>query len=281
MCEPFSLKENKYMIIDSWTKQNPKLVAGFTTKNGGVSQNEFQTLNVGFHVHDWLEDVQENRRLVAESLSFPLNSWVGAEQTHETHIQRVFHSDAGKGAKEYDTSFKRTDGFYTSDKNILLTLMYADCVPILFYAPKSGFIGTVHAGWKGTVGEIAPKMVRALQGEGVSVNEIHVMIGPSICKNCYVVDDKVIDNVQKLLEEYDEKPYNLISEGQYQLDLKQLNMILLEKAGIPKSHIEISTYCTSCHNELFFSHRRDKGHTGRLMSFIGWKEDIEYCESSR
>ena len=71
--------------------------------------------------------------------------------------------------------------------------------------------------------------------EGVSANEIFVVIGPSICQNCYVVDNKVIDNVQKLLEEYDEKPYNLISEGQYQLDLKRLNMLLLEKAGIPKA----------------------------------------------
>ena len=63
MSEPFSIQDNKYMIVDSWTKQNAKLVAGFTMKNGGVSQNEFQTLNVGFHVHDCLEDVQENRRL--------------------------------------------------------------------------------------------------------------------------------------------------------------------------------------------------------------------------
>ena len=98
---------------------------------------------------------------------------------------------------------------------------------------------------KSTVGEIAPKMVKALQQEGVSTDEILVVIGSSICQNCYVVDDKVMDNVQKLLEENDEKPYNLISEGQYQLDLKRLNLLLLQKAGIPKSHIELSTYCTA------------------------------------
>lgn len=275
MSEPFVLQEKKYMTVESWSKQNPNLIVGFTTKNGGVSQNDYTSLNVGFHVQDFLEDVQENRRLLADSLDFSLDSWVGAEQTHETDIRRVFRSDAGIGAKEYESSFKRTDGLYTSDKNILLTLVYADCVPIFFYAPKSGFIGVAHAGWKGTVGNIAQKMVRALQSEGVSSDEIFVVIGPSICQNCYVVDDKVIDNVQKLLEEYDEKPYNLISEGQYQLDLKQLNMLLLEKSGVFKSHIEISTYCTSCHDDLFFSHRRDKGRTGRMMSFIGWKEDLD------
>jgi YfiH family protein len=275
MSEPFMKSEDQYLVIDSWTKEDPQLVAGFTTKNGGVSQNDFQTLNMGFHVNDRPGDVKANRHLVADGLSFPLDCWVGAEQTHETSIQRVRHSDVGRGAAEYASSFKRTDGFYTSDKNILLTLMYADCVPILFYAPNRGFVGVAHAGWKGTVGEIAPKMVKALQGEGISANEIFVVIGPSICQSCYVVDDKVIDNVQKLLEEYDEKPYTLISDGQYQLDLKRLNAFLLEKAGILKSHIEVSTYCTSCHEDLFFSHRRDKGRTGRLMGFIGWKGDIK------
>lgn len=273
MREPFTLIKDRYLLIDSWTKKDPNLVAGFTTKNGGVSQKDYQTLNIGFHVDDRLVDVQANRRLLAEDLSFSLNCWVGAEQTHETCIQRIGRSDVGRGAIEYESSFKRTDGFYTSEKNILLTLCYADCVPLLFYAPKQGFIGAAHAGWKGTVGEIAGKMIKAWQGEGISANEIFVVMGPSICSNCYMVDDKVIHRVQKLLEEYDEKPYNLISEGQYQLDLKHLNAIILEKSGVPKHQIDISTYCTSCHDDLFYSHRRDKGRTGRLMSFIGWKEE--------
>lgn len=275
MLEPFILKENRYLIIDSWTKQDTTLIAGFTTKNEGVSHHPFQTLNIGFHVNDHLDDVNQNRQLIAESLSFPLDCWVGAEQTHETHIRRVFHSDIGKGAKEYESSFKRTDGLYTTDKNILLTLAFADCVPIFYYAPKHGFIGIAHAGWRGTVGEIATNMVKTWQSEGIPANDIFAVIGPSICQDCYIVDNKVIDNVQKLLEENDEKPYNLISEGQYKLDLKQLNAYLLEKAGIPKDHIDVSTYCTSCDKDLFFSHRRDKGHTGRLMGFIGWREEVE------
>ena len=194
-------------------------------------KREYHSLNVGFHVNDRLEDVQTNRR--SNSRKYIISLLIpgfGAEQTHETFIYKRFSVLTQVwGLKNMTQSFKKTDGFYTSDKNILLTLMYADCVPIFFYAPTSGFIGVAHAGWKGTVGEIAPKMVSALQSEGVSANEILVVIGPSICQNCYVVDNKVIDNVQKLLEEYDEKPYNLISEGQYQLDLKQLNMLFYWK----------------------------------------------------
>ncbi len=156
-----------------------------------------------------------------------------------------------------------------------MTLCYADCVPLYFLAPAHGMIGVAHAGWKGTVNGIARKMVEAWLNEGIKASEIFAVIGPSICSKCYVVDDYVMDLVQNLLVDIDEKPYNLISEGQYQLDLKQLNALILQKSGIPNSQIDVTSYCTSCDHELFFSHRRDNGKTGRLMSFIGWKEDLE------
>lgn len=78
-------------------------------------------------------------------------------------------------------------------------------------------------------------MVEAWLNEGIKATEIFAVIGPSICSKCYVVDAKVIDLVQNLLVDNDEKPYNLISEGQYRLDLKQLNALILQKSGIPKS----------------------------------------------
>ncbi|MFD9624398.1 peptidoglycan editing factor PgeF [Peribacillus muralis] len=274
MKEPFVLLDDQYMFIDSWRQQNLQLVAGFTTKNDGVSSGDFQSLNTGFHVGDRLQDVQENRRILAGKLQFPLDGWVGAEQTHETQILKVTSPDGGRGATDYSSAFKATDGFYTKDRNMLLTMCYADCVPLYFLAPAHGMIGVAHAGWKGSVNGIGRKMIEAWQSEGIKETEIFAVIGPSICSNCYVVDDKVIDLVQNLLEDNDEKPYNLISEGQYQLDLKRLNALILQKSGIPRSQIDITSYCTSCDSDLFFSHRRDKGKTGRLMSFIGWKEDL-------
>lgn len=275
MKEPFVLVEDQYLLVDSWRQHTLQLVAGFSTKKGGVSSGCFQTLNTGFHVGDRLEDVQANRRILAEKLSFSLDDWIGAEQTHETQIQQVTILDAGKGASEYPSSFRATDGFYTKDKNLLLTLCYADCVPLYFLAPAHGMIGVAHAGWKGTVHGIGRKMIEAWEIEGIKPTEVFAVIGPSICSKCYVVDDKVIDLVRNLLEEYDEKPYTLISEGQYQLDLKQLNAIILEKSGVPKEQIDVTSYCTSCDEDLFFSHRRDNGNSGRLMGFIGWKEDLE------
>lgn len=275
MKEPFSKTEDQYMLLESWGSSNLQLVAGFSTKNGGIGTDCYASLNIGFHVGDKLETVQHNKRILSEKLSFPLSAWVGAEQTHQTHIHRVTSVDKGKGALEYESGLKATDGMYTKEKGILLTLCYADCVPLYFLAPSHGMIGVAHAGWKGTVHGIASKMVEAWKMEGVDPAEIHAVIGPSICSKCYVVDNKVIDLVRNMLEENDEKPYNLISEGQYQLDLKQVNSLVLEKAGIPKSQIETTSFCTSCNEELFFSHRRDGGKTGRMMSFIGWKEEKE------
>lgn len=281
MTEPFTITDTKYLLADGWSGSAPGLIAGITTKNGGTSTGYLTSLNMGFHVQDLPEAVRENRELLAASLDFPLYSWVGAQQTHETNIKKIGKKDAGKGAADYASAFAETDGLYTAEKGILLTLCFADCVPLLFSVPKLGLIGAAHAGWKGTVGGIAGQMIRALTAEGAAPEDIHVLIGPSICSGCYTVDDKVIEKVQKLLEEPDEKPYNLISKGQYSLDLKQVNALVLKKAGIPAGQIGQTSLCTSCDRDLFFSHRRDKGHSGRIMSFIGWKEDIKENESNR
>ena len=279
--EPFTIRDTKYLLADGWSGSAPGLTAGITTKNGGTSTGCHTSLNMGFHVNDRPEAVLANREALAETLGFPLHSWAGAQQTHETIIKKIEKKDAGKGAADYDSAFAGTDGVYTAEKGILLTLCFADCVPLFFSVPKRGLIGAAHAGWKGTAGGIAGEMVKALRGEGADPEDIHVLIGPSICSSCYAVDDKVIEKVQKLLEEHDEKPYNLISKGQYSLDLKQANALVLKKAGIPAEQIGQTSFCTSCDRDLFFSYRRDKGCSGRIMSFIGWKEDLKGNEGYR
>ena len=271
--EPFILQNNPYFLLENWMNQFPHLMAGITSKNGGYSEGEFKSLNLGFHVGDVLKDVQLNRSEIATKLEFPLDSWIGAEQTHNDNILKVTRADRGKGAECYATSLKDTDGFYTDEKGILLTLCYADCVPLFFIAPERGVIGVAHAGWKGTVKQIAKKMVELWQKEGIAPEQIFAAIGPSICEKCYIVDKRVIDFVQKVLEDVEKKPYNLICEGQYSLDLREVNRLLLLKAGIPEQQILVTDYCSSCDREHFFSHRRDQGRTGRMLSFIGWKED--------
>lgn len=272
--EPFVIKEQEYLKIESWMKENPGLLAGFSTKNGGFSQGAFSGLNFGFHVGDDPLSVCRNRELLSTKTGFPLSSWVGAEQTHENKIKKITRADQGKGSNRYETSFRGTDGFFTDEKGVLLTLCFADCVPLYFLDENKGFIGLAHAGWKGSVSGIAKEMVSVFVQNGSNPATISAKIGPCICKKCYIVDNRVITFVQKILEGVEKKPYNQINNDQYSLDLKELNKLILLSAGLREENISQTNYCTSCHGEHFYSHRRDQGNTGRMIAFIGWKEDL-------
>ncbi|MDQ0215046.1 YfiH family protein [Oikeobacillus pervagus] len=272
MMEPFQLVNESYYLIKDWQIKDPSLVAGFTTRFGGVSGKPFDELNMGFHVGDQVEDVRINRKRLANSISFPIDEWIGAEQTHKHHIQYVTSLHKGRGALQYEDSLLDTDGLYTDESNLFLTLCYADCVPIYFLSFEKKKIGIVHAGWKGTVLGIAAELVKIWKNLGIHEDEIHVVIGPSICGNCYIVDDRVINQVKKRLSPSQELPFTMKETGQYYLDLKRMNELILREAGIPKLQIRTSKLCTSC-DHRFFSHRRDHGKTGRMIGFIGWKEN--------
>lgn len=114
-------------------------------------------------------------------------------------------------------------------------------------------------------------MIQRWKDEGINVKDILVAIGPSISKNEYIVDNFVVDQVKKVLPKAShQKAFTEVSIGQYELDLRAVNFELLKIAGVKEENILCSKYCTSQDSTLF-SHRRDKGNTGRMMSFIGMK----------
>lgn len=271
----FSRQSEGILQLKSWENIDPSVVAGFTTKIGGFSDAPFQSFNMGLHVGDDPKLVVQNREKLANEIGFPTSNWVCSEQVHDADILKVTSNHAGKGVYIYEQGITGTDGLYTREKNLLLTLCFADCVPLYFTAPQYGLIGAAHAGWKGTVKDIGGNMIRIWDTEeNVSPEDIHIVIGPAIGSCCYIVDNYVIDKVKEVLSFNEYIPYKLVSEGQYSLDLKLLNQLLLVQSGVPKENIQVSSYCTSCEKELFFSHRRDKGNSGRMASFIGRKEDI-------
>ncbi|WP_035020306.1 peptidoglycan editing factor PgeF [Anoxybacillus flavithermus] len=266
MNEIFRQAHESLLLFDGWEDVS----VAFTTKRGGVSTGAFATLNVGMHVADDSDVVYENRKKVAEQLNVSLDRWVCADQVHGVHIEKVTNNHAGKGVRAYDTAVPHTDGLYTNERQLMLALCFADCVPLYFFSPSKKLIGLAHAGWKGTVHNIAREMVKRWNEEGA--DDIYVVIGPSIGRCCYVVDDRVIEFVQKALVNSPQSLYNETSKGQYALDLKEMNKQLLQQAGVPSERIAVSSYCTSCEQSLFFSHRRDGGKTGRMMALIGWRE---------
>lgn len=265
--EAFQLTRSEALFIHKWQKEVPGLTAGFTTRNNGKSNQPYNTLNLGLHVKDNKADVLENRNILGESISFPLEDWVSAEQVHGTNISLINSSDKGKGAKNIEDAIKNVDGLISKDSSLLATAFYADCVPLFFIDPVTKWFGIAHAGWRGTVGRIGEKMVDALCEQGSDFNDIKAAIGPSISWKFYEVDDHVINHIPSKWHSLIVKPKE---NGKYLLNLKVLNELILLEAGLKKDNIEISSYCTYEDSDLFFSHRRDHGKTGRMLGFIGF-----------
>ncbi|KMK77130.1 peptidoglycan editing factor PgeF [Alkalihalobacillus pseudalcaliphilus] len=271
MTEPFVQEHDQLLQLKPWVADNKDLIAGFTTKNGGNSTGHFLSLNMGFHVPDLQEHVQKNRQMVAGILGVPLDSWVSSEQVHEASIKKITEEDKGKGARYLDTAIKSTDGLYTDQSNILLTSLYADCVPLYYRSKTKPFIGLAHAGWKGTVLGIGTKMLSIWEKEEqVPLDQIEVAIGPCISQNAYEVDTYVAERVAAQFGEEQLKEVTVQTRpGHYLLDLRKLHYLRFLDYGLKKEQIYQSSFCTHDEDSLFFSHRRDQGKTGRLMSFIG------------
>ncbi|WP_404409035.1 peptidoglycan editing factor PgeF [Jeotgalibacillus malaysiensis] len=261
---------NTFLESSNWKKQFPDLTAIFTTKNGGVSKGEFSTLNTGLHVNDIGQDVINNRNIVAKNSGWELKKWIYADQVHGTRVVQVTSRHAGMGIESYDGAVKAADGLWTFDRGIGLSLGFADCVPIYFAEPETGYAGVAHAGWKGSVGNIAGEMIRQAADAGVCADKVHVMIGPSIGDCCYQVDQRVIDQIP--LHVSKDLVCEVLGQGQFRLNLQELNRQLLIAAGVKEQNIEVSGMCTACFDDLFFSHRRDQGKTGRMSAVIGWRE---------
>lgn len=263
--------EQNTLRLRSWEQYCPGLVAGFTLRSGGHSTAPYHSLNLGLHVGDSPERVRLNREQLCRTLGFPFAAWTCAEQVHGTAVRQVTWETRGAGREQLATALKAVDGLHTNEAGILLTSFYADCVPLYFLDPQRGVIALAHAGWRGTVGRIAAVMLQALvDNYGCAPDSIWVAIGPAIGGCCYEVDERVMDEVRRLPCHW-ERCVQPVSAGRWKLDLAALNQLILAAVGVPASRITRSSYCTACHPELFFSHRRDAGRTGRMASFIGWR----------
>ena len=244
---------------------------GFSTRKGGVSKEHLASLNLSFSVEDAKENVLENFRRIGERFGKTPEDFVLSKQSHETKVLKVGTKDRGKGITK-DRDYEGIDALITDEKGIILSCFSADCVPILFYDPIHKAVGACHSGWRGTKGKILQNVVEEMR-KHFSSNpaEILVAIGPSICKEQYVVSE---DLALSFLEDYPDlgedtaSPIHSISKDKFQLDLWDLNRRIALNCGIKEEHISISGYCTMENPELFFSHRYSQGKRGLQGAFI-------------
>jgi len=260
----------KYFIVEEF-QETGLLDYVFTTRIGGLSKGGFAELNLGLHVADKKEIVIKNREIAADLINSKLKYMVAGEQVHGTQISEVTNDDLTKGARDYKTALTKTDALMTDVSDILLSSYYADCTPLSFLDPVNKVVALAHAGWKGSLAEIAKKMVDRLKAVyDTKPKELLVAIGPSIGQCCYQVGVEVVGPFKQKFD-YADSLLQQGETGKYLLDLKKANYIQLKNVGLKSENIIISNLCTFCNQELFFSYRRDGSKTGRMASLIKLK----------
>lgn len=247
---------------------------GISTREGGVSEGMFRSMNLSFARGDEPERVMENYRRIAKTIGVSVEKMVCSDQTHTTNVRIVDERDAGKGILK-TKDYSEIDGLITQVPGLCLVTFYADCVPLLFVDPVKKVIASSHSGWRGTVGRIGKVTIEKMKEEfGCESDDIYVGIGPSICQSCYEVSADVIEQFQENFAESDWKDIFYQKEnGKYQLNLWKANERILLDAGIRQEHLAVTNLCTCCNSESLFSHRASQGKRGNLAAFIALKEE--------
>lgn len=240
----------------------------FSTRSGGSSEGCFSSLNTGLHVGDDTGAVMSNRRIFFSHFGIDHLLIVSSNQVHGTATRFFTRHNRGEGARP--GSFSTTcDALVTAEKGLTLAAYSADCMLIYFFVNLNRpLVALAHAGWRGTLHGIGPKVVRYLE-ENFSVDpgRILIALGPFICKNCFEVDGQVAEQFRSA--GWDNPSYlEPVAGNRWKADLGAINAGQLLQAGVAAENMARSDLCTSCCPDLFFSYRRDRGKTGRMIGFI-------------
>ena len=247
----------RYYTFDLFPRE---VIHAVFTRQGGVSPEPWASLNVGGTVGDEVTRVRENRYRSFAALGRRINSLFDVWQVHSAD---AVIADA---PRDPNLPLIRADAIFTNKLEVTLYMRFADCVPILLFDSKKGVVGLAHAGWLGTVRGMTTAAVSKMHEHyGSKPENIYAAIGPSIGVDHYEVGTDVIAKVQESFGS-DAEHLIKIRDGKTYLDLWLANFLQLQKSGVEK--IEVAGLCTACHLEDWFSHRAEKGKTGRFGAMI-------------
>jgi YfiH family protein len=248
----------RYYVFESMVDSG--VTHAIFTRNGGVSQAPYATLNTGGTVGDDPRAVAENRQRCFSALDRKLTSMYDVWQVHSS---KIVVADAPRSA---DQAHLQADIILSDKQNVTLFMRFADCVPIILVDPILHVIGMAHAGWIGTVNHVAAETVHAMhQHFGCLPENLQVGIGPSIGIDHYPIGEDVISKVKKAYPEYASEIL-INKNGKTHFDLQKANSYSLNELGV--KNIEIAGICTACHLENWFSHRGENGKTGRFGALL-------------
>jgi YfiH family protein len=241
------------LIKVNWSA--PKHIHAFsTTRQGGYSTGKYRGLNLGMHVEDKSELVEQNRQLLSDTLSLP-SSLCWLTQTHSTQLVKVAENRA---------SSVEADASWSDLRNHPCVVMTADCLPVLVTDKQGSFVSAIHAGWRGLCDGIIEKSITSICSElKIASSQLLVWLGPCIGKQAFAVGEEV--RAEFITHDPQAAAAFALYQDRYLADLQQLARLRL--AAFNVAQISASEHCTFSEPELFYSYRRD-GQTGRMATLI-------------
>ena len=252
----------RYYTFESF--EDEKLTHAVFTRQGGTSPHPWSSLNVGGLSGDDPDRVYQNRVASFKQLDRDPGSVYDVWQVHSTDV--IWTS----GSRPASVRHRKADAILTDRPEVTLFMRFGDCVPILLHDPVKRVVGLAHAGWLGTVNGIVRETIQAMRTTyGSKPADLLAVIGPSIAAHHYEVGPEVVEKAEQSFgssaEEFLER-----DGDETKFDLWRANQFQLENQGV--NQIEIAGICTACHLEDWFSHRGEKGKTGRFGALIALKE---------
>jgi len=230
------------------------VIAAQSTRLGGVSKAPFDQLNLGFSSGDDMETVKQNRKLFFDKLGIDEKDIATSKLVHGN---KVLVAKAAVREDGYDAVITNVAGIFA-------VVSVADCTPILIYDAKNKAVGAVHAGWRSTAAYIISETLKGMHDNyGTLGKDCLAFIGACICEKAFEVGEEVAVQFEDDVKIFDK------DKGKYFVDLKAENRKQLIKAGVLEQNIEISQFCTVLNNDRFYSYRKEKGKTGRMLAVIG------------
>ena len=246
------------------SRTSGELVAGFSTRNGGVSRPPYNSLNLGLNTDDQIAQVEGNRSTFSRTFDIAPHQLLTAKQVHGNDLLLI---DEANPDISHFLSLE-VDAIVTNQPGIMIGVLVADCFPVLIWNTERKLAAAVHVGWRGAANGILSKVVKTMAEHfDCPVEQLQAAVGPGIGAHKYEVDRPVRDAFRKGSGFWPEISSE-VKLGYWQLDLSLSCRLQLEQAGLLPQHVEVAEQCTCCHPELFFSWRRDQGKTGRQLGYI-------------
>jgi YfiH family protein len=246
-------------------------LGGFcSTRQGGRSSGAFDSLNLGANTPDSPHRVLANRRAALEAAGLEPGRAVFLQQVHGERILEAGEAEAGRGLQAWDDGLPACDAAFTRVRGLGLAVGQADCLAVVLADTEAGLLGVAHAGWRGALVDLAGGLARRLIAEGAQAGRLRALLSPCLGPRSLELGEEQHRAFGERYPSFGQFS-SALSGGHFHLDLWTCVRVQLAAAGLDPRRVHGLELDTAAQPELFFSHRRDQGQTGRMLT-LAWLE---------